>query len=78
MHSGKMSAQLCGNGVSPEDCLYIGDGGSQELTGARAVGMTAIRLAAPDLAGHLRFNGEQGWTGPSARTLTEAVRFLAD
>jgi putative hydrolase of the HAD superfamily len=64
--------------VSPEECLYVGDGGSQELTGARAVGMTAIRLAAPDLAGHLRFNSEQGWTGPTARTLSEAVRFLAD
>src|SRR5438046_3158146 len=64
--------------VSPEECLYVGDGGSQELTGARAVGMTAIRLAAPDLAGHLRFNSEQGWTGPTARTLSEAVRSLAD
>ncbi|OLB75005.1 MAG: haloacid dehalogenase [Actinobacteria bacterium 13_2_20CM_2_71_6] len=62
--------------VEPRECLYIGDGGSQELSGARAVGMTAIRLAAPDLAGHLRFNGEQGWTGPAARSLTEALSYL--
>jgi putative hydrolase of the HAD superfamily len=63
--------------VDPRECLYIGDGGSQELSGARSVGMTAVRLAAPDLAGHLRFNGEQGWTGPSARSLTEAIGYLA-
>jgi putative hydrolase of the HAD superfamily len=59
--------------VSPEECLYVGDGGSRELTGAEALGMTAVRLAAPDLAGHLRFNGETGWTGHTARSLWEAV-----
>lgn len=63
-------------GVPPHRCLYIGDGGSQELSGATAVGMTAVQLAAPDLAGHLRFNGERGWTGRTARTLTEAITFL--
>jgi len=62
--------------VDPRDCLYIGDGGSQELTGARAVGMTAVRLAAPDLAGHLTFNSEQVWKGPTARSLTEAIGYL--
>jgi putative hydrolase of the HAD superfamily len=64
--------------VEPAECLYIGDGGSQELSGASRVGMTAIRLAAPDLGGHLKFNGEQNWAGRSARTLTEAVRFLLE
>ena len=62
--------------VEPAECLYIGDGGSQELSGARAVGMTAVRLAARDLGRHLRFNGEQGWTGHTARTLREAVTYL--
>ncbi len=38
-------------GVDPGECLYVGDGGSQELSGATAVGMTAFRLTAPDLAG---------------------------
>ncbi len=28
-------------GVSPADCLYVGDGGSHELDGARALGMDA-------------------------------------
>lgn len=63
-------------GVVPARCLYVGDGGSQELTGARAVGMTAVQLVAPDLAGHLRFNGERGWTGPTVRTLTGILRYL--
>jgi putative hydrolase of the HAD superfamily len=63
-------------GVRPERCLYIGDGGSQELSGATAVGMTAVQLTAPDLAGHLRFNGERGWTGRTAGTLTEAITYL--
>jgi putative hydrolase of the HAD superfamily len=62
--------------VSPEECLYVGDGGSHELSGARALGMTAVRLIAPDLAGHLRFNDETGWTGPSAGSLTEALTHL--
>ena len=31
--------------VKPEDCLYVGDGGSQELTAARALGMRAVQAA---------------------------------
>ena len=30
-------------GVAPGDCVFVGDGGSHELEGARAVGMTAIQ-----------------------------------
>lgn len=35
----------CMNGfnVKPEECLYIGDGGSQELETARALGMRAVQ-----------------------------------
>jgi len=60
-------------GVSPEDCLYVGDGGSQELTGAEAVGMTAVRLAAPDLADHLVFDQDTAFRGASITTLTEVL-----
>ncbi|WP_020574810.1 HAD family hydrolase [Actinopolymorpha alba] len=35
-------------GVAPEDCVYVGDGDSNELPGAEAVGMRALRLIAPD------------------------------
>ena len=43
-------------GVEPQECVYVGDGGSRELTGAAAVGMTPVRLDAPDLADHLVFD----------------------
>jgi putative hydrolase of the HAD superfamily len=62
--------------VRPEECLYVGDGGSRELSGAAALGLDAVRLAAPDLDGHLVFNAETDWAGPSVRTLTEAVRIV--
>lgn len=31
-------------GVSPEHCLYVGDGGSDEINGANALGMTTARI----------------------------------
>ncbi len=62
--------------VAPEDCLYIGDGGSQELTGAAAVGMTAVRLAAPDLRDHLVFNADEDFSGPSVPSLTALLDLL--
>ncbi|WP_422771940.1 HAD family hydrolase [Plantactinospora sp. WMMC1484] len=62
--------------VPPEDCLYVGDGGSQELTGAARTGMTAIRLAAADLHGHLVFNQDQGWAGPTLASLSEVPGLL--
>ncbi len=60
-------------GVAPDECLYIGDGGSRELTGASAVGMTAIRLAAPDLGNHLVFDADHDWCGESIGSLTEVL-----
>lgn len=33
--------------VTPARCLYIGDGGGQELTGARQVGMDAVLIRVP-------------------------------
>jgi len=58
-------------GVRPDECLYVGDGGGRELSGARATGMTAVRLAAPDLAMHLTFDAERDWDGPSVACLSE-------
>lgn len=59
--------------VEPEECLYVGDGGGRELSGARSVGMTAVRLAAPDLTGHLVFDREPDWPGPTVTSLTAAA-----
>jgi putative hydrolase of the HAD superfamily len=63
-------------GVEPSECVYVGDGGSRELTGAAAVGMTAVRLAAPDLTDHLAFDTDDEFDGPSVRSLTEVLSFV--
>jgi protein-tyrosine phosphatase len=31
-------------GVAPSECVYVGEGGSDELNGARALGMTTVRI----------------------------------
>lgn len=59
--------------VAPEECVFIGDGGSRELTGAQALGIRAIRLAAPDLADHLQFASDDGFAGEAAVTLADAA-----
>jgi putative hydrolase of the HAD superfamily len=63
-------------GVRADECVYVGDGGSRELTGATAVGMTAVRLAAPDLVNHLVFDRDTGFDGPSVGSLTDLTRLL--
>lgn len=63
-------------GVAPGECLYVGDGGGQELTGALAAGMDAVRLAAPDLRAHLVFRPDQDFTGPSIPWLSEVLPLL--
>jgi putative hydrolase of the HAD superfamily len=60
-------------GVAPEQCLYVGDGGSHELTGAAKLGMTAVRLDAPDLASHLVFNADRHWSGPTVTALSDLI-----
>jgi putative hydrolase of the HAD superfamily len=64
-------------GVSPRRCLYVGDGGSRELTGAGAVGMTAVRLAAPDLAAHLSYEPDLAFRGPAVRSLRRIPALLS-
>jgi putative hydrolase of the HAD superfamily len=63
-------------GVEPEECLYVGDGGSHELTGATAVGMTAVKLAAPDLTHHLVYDADEGFTGPHINSLSELTDLI--
>ncbi|MET7378732.1 HAD family hydrolase [Streptomyces sp. NPDC005526] len=56
-------------GVDPGSCLYIGDGGSKELSGALACGMTAMMLRAPDWAENDVVMREDDWAGPSISSL---------
>jgi putative hydrolase of the HAD superfamily len=62
--------------VGAWECVYVGDGGSRELTGAAAVGMTAVRLSAPDLADHLVFDRDSSFRGPSVPSLTDLLTLI--
>ena len=64
-------------GVRPEDCLYVGDGSSRELTGAAAVGMTPVLIRVPHEDTHeaLRYEAED-WEGPMIRALSEVRGLL--
>ncbi len=56
--------------VDPEECVYVGDGDSNELHGAEAAGMRPLRLLAPDHAGgHVM--DEITWTGASITSLAQ-------
>ncbi|MEU7873229.1 HAD family hydrolase [Dactylosporangium sp. NPDC049140] len=63
--------------VDPARCLYVGDGGSRELTGAARFGLTAVQLRAPDLGAHLTFHAEPDWPGAWVTTLS-AIPDLVD
>jgi putative hydrolase of the HAD superfamily len=58
-------------GVSPAECLYVGDGGGRELTGAGGVGMRAVLLAGPDWYRHGAVEREADWSGRRISSLTE-------
>ena len=65
-------------GVAPGDCLYVGDGGSRELTGAAAVGMTPVMLRADDWHGNSAHDREDDWSGPEIASFTELIGFIGD
>jgi putative hydrolase of the HAD superfamily len=59
-------------GVEPADCVYVGDGDSNELPGAQAVGMRPVRLLTSDHAdGHV-FDPVT-WSGQSASSLRDVL-----
>ena len=64
-------------GVRPEECLYVGDGGSRELSGAAALGMCPVLIRAPHEttdAVH-RVDGEE-WDGQRVSALTEVLALV--
>lgn len=60
--------------VEPGECLFVGDGGSRELTGAARVGMTAIQVCNTDEhpAEAKRF-GREDWHGPVLSRLADLL-----
>jgi putative hydrolase of the HAD superfamily len=64
-----------GLGVEPQRCVFVGDGGARELTGARAVGMEAVLIRAPGeehtwFDQHYRRDALE-WDGATVSTLTQ-------
>lgn len=63
--------------VAPQRCWYLGDGGSNELSGARRAGMAAILLAAPDADGALVYDRERSWDGPRVDSLESFLAMVS-
>lgn len=64
-------------GVDPQDCLYIGDGSSRELTGALEVGMHPVLIRVPDESDDVHFvDREKNWQGPEISSLQEVLNLL--
>ena len=61
---------LAGLSVAPEDCLYVGDGGSQELETARSFGMKTLQ------AGWFVKNQEEDWRKEGFATATAPEEVL--
>jgi putative hydrolase of the HAD superfamily len=59
--------------VDPPDCLYVGDGGGSELTGASRCGMQAVMLRAADWAVNDAHAREDNWAGPALLSLTDVL-----
>jgi putative hydrolase of the HAD superfamily len=57
-------------GVDAGACVFVGDGGSHELTGASALGMTAFRYAPHQGQTGDVLDRDPDWTGP---TLTDLI-----
>ncbi len=65
--------------VKPESCLYIGDGSSNELSGATAVGMHPVLILDPreDSSSMHRIDAETDrWNGPVISSLKEVLELV--
>jgi putative hydrolase of the HAD superfamily len=64
-------------GVEPSECLYCGDGAYGELTGAAALGMTAVEIRDPevDIATMLHLEGD-AWTGARIADLRDLLTMV--
>jgi putative hydrolase of the HAD superfamily len=56
-------------GVAPHECVYVGDGADDELEGATALGMRAVRTVEHATV-------DRGWTGPTIDVLPDLVALL--
>jgi putative hydrolase of the HAD superfamily len=62
-------------GVPAGECLYVGDGGSNELTGAGAAGMRAVLLADEQWSVGHRYDADD-WHGETINALADVPALL--
>jgi putative hydrolase of the HAD superfamily len=62
-------------GVDGSECLFVGDGASDELEGARRVGMTSVLICPP--GEEPRWNGLRHWKGPRITSIPQVLDLLA-
>ena len=62
-------------GLAPERCLYVGDGGSDELAGAERVGMTALRIHVPY---ETPPDAANPWPGPEVSALAQVLDYVKE
>jgi putative hydrolase of the HAD superfamily len=81
-HPQMYSAALERLHLPPARCAFVGDGGSRELTGAEAVGLTAFQYLFPgeDPGAAYRLDTDEEWRGRRLHDLRELlpVRFARD
>ena len=65
-----------GLAVRPGGCLYIGDGGSHELSGAAHAGMHPVLIRVPTEDEDPYRPGAEEWSGPKISSLREVVTMV--
>jgi putative hydrolase of the HAD superfamily len=62
--------------VAPSACWYVGDGGSNELHGARALGMHPVHLDVAIERGDVVYGRHAHWDGDTITSLSELVPLI--
>ena len=61
--------------VEADHCLYVGDGGSSELSGARTAGLRPVLLKVVG-EDHFRYDAELDWGGETVGSLAEVLSLV--
>lgn len=67
---------LDGLGVNPDDCLYVGDGSSHELSGAKRVGMHPVLIQVPYENETAYKVDPEEWKGTKIEALKEILELI--
>jgi len=64
-------------GLEPGQCLYVGDGAGNELTGAKRAGAHPVLICAPGEGAAVMARDEaRNWTGPTIHQLSEVLTIV--